>query len=187
MERSRKQRATGIHPDLYDTDHPFLRWYSSYWRLRDASYVARKETSSGMPSGDIFMGEIASRRFSLGADDDNIPALGIAEDDVPSVMALRWTSAAFLRSVNRRDWVALSCTDARLSSAADAGAVPIRLWLPTSIGLLDGWLGVATPPTSLRIVSVGIVRGKPVPSAGSPLAELPLTFKGDWTAHEKAA
>lgn len=127
------------------------------------------------------MGELAARRFSVGIDDDKVPVLGIAEGDADAVMALEWSSAAFLRRVNGRDWIALACRDARIEGARADGAVAMRLWLPSTLGLLDGWIGVPAPST-LRIVEAAIRQGKPVARPGPPLAILPLSLKGVWEA-----
>ena len=40
-------------------------------------------------------------------------------------------------------------------------------------------------PASLRIIEAAIRSGKPIPKGGSPLAILPLSFKGIW--EERAA
>jgi hypothetical protein len=186
MQPSRKQKATGIDLEVFDIDHPFVRWYASFWRLRSARYVSRGQTALGMPSGDIFMGETTSRRFSLGVDDDNIPVLGVSEADIEAFMSLNWVGGAFLRRVQRRDWVALSCPDARMAGSSSPGAVPIRLWLPVTYGLLDGWVGAADLPETLRMAEITVEKGKPEPT-GRPLASLPLTFKGDWSEEIKAA
>lgn len=127
------------------------------------------------------MGELAARRFSVGVDDDKVPVLGIAEGDAEAVMSLEWSSAAFLRRVQGRDWIALACRDARIEGARADGAVGLRLWLPTTLGLLDGWIGVPAPST-LRVVEAAIRQGKPVARSGPPIALLPLSMKGVWEA-----
>jgi hypothetical protein len=180
MQPTRRRRASLAQPDHYAVEHPFLQWYSSYWKLSGARYVERSTTPGAGFSGDIFMGEMAARRFSIGADDDLVPALGIVSEDVEAVMSLQWTSAAFLRRVQRRDWVALSCPDARMENGGAMAEAPIRLWLPTTLGLLDGWIGAQPQPTMLRLVEMEVRKGVPTPRGGPALGLLPLSLKGDW-------
>lgn len=168
-----------LPPEQFDLDHLFIDWYCAYHKLGAARCVTRFEPDGAM-SGDIFMGPLASRRFSIGLDDDRVPVLGVAEDDVGSIMALGWSGAAFLRRVQKRDWIALKCNDARIEGASSGTPVSLRLWLPCLDGLLDGWLDPDSRPSTLRIVSAAIRKGKPIPQTGSPLALLPLGFKGDW-------
>ena len=192
--KSRKRRGPALPPEHFALDNPFIRWYAAYHRRNAARCVG----------SDLFVGELASRRFSLGVDDDKMPTLGIAEDDVEAVTALTWTSAAFLRRVKGpvlgdflagknaentevRDWVALSCKDARIEGSRADAAVGVRLWLPTTKGFLDGWLGVDRPGT-LRIVEASIKRGEPSPTSTPPLGIIPLVYKGIWAdADTKAA
>ena len=180
MQSTRKRRTSQIHSDDYAIDHPFIRWYARYWKPGAASYTERSGAEQGTVSGDVFMGEMASSRFSIGADDDRVPALGISHDDAEAVMSMPWSGAAFLRRVNRRDWIALSCLDARMQGSATPSKVPLRLWLPATIGLLDAWVGMTPVPTSLRVVAIRIIAGKPEPVPGPPLGLLPLSFKGSW-------
>jgi hypothetical protein len=168
MSRSTSRREQVLSPDQFALDSPFVRWYSSYHKRGAAKARGR----------DLFMGELAARRFSIGLDDDRVPVLGIAEDEVEDVMSMDWSTAAFLRRVNGRDWIALSCRDARIEGARAEDAVPLRLWLPTTHGLLDGWVGLVPSPASLRVIEVYIRNGKPVPKGTAPLAVLPLSLKG---------
>lgn len=186
MQTTRKRRAAQISPEHFAVENPFLRWYVSYWKRGAARCVERPGGAPGEVSGDIFMGELAASRFSVGVDDDKVPVLGVAEDDAEAVMSVRWASAAFLRRVQRRDWVALSCPDARIEGGGATSPVPLRLWLPATVGVLDGWLGAEPAPVSLRIVEATIRLGKPLPKGASPLAVLPLSFKGDWESREAA-
>ena len=180
MHPTRRRRNSLAQPDHYAIEHPFLRWYSSYWKMNGARYAERATPGGGAPAGDIFMGEMAARRFSIGADDDLVPSLGVAGEDIEALMSLKWTGAAFLRRVQRRDWIALSCPDARMENGGAAVEVPIRLWLPATLGLLDGWIGAQPQPTTLRIVEIDIRKGVPQPRGGPPLGILPLSLKGDW-------
>lgn len=176
MQRTRKRHGPALPPDQFALDHPFARWYASYHKRGAARCEGR----------DLYMGELAARRFSIGLDDDKVPVLGIAEDDVEAVTALSWAGAAFIRRVRGRDWIALSCKDARIEGARADAAVPLRMWLPTTDGLLDGWRGLAKPPGTLRVVEAYIRLGKPEPKGAAPLYLLPLSFKGAWEAAPEA-
>ncbi len=182
MQRTRKKATELVPADRFAVDDPFVRWYASYWR-QGAARCAERLAKDGTVSGDVFMGELASRRFAVGVDGDKVPLLGVAEEDVDAVMSVRWASAAFLRRVQGRDWIALSCRDARISASASQSPIPLRMFLPSSIGLLDGWVGLSgdQPPT-LRVVETQVARGAPRLKGGAPLAILPLSFKGAWEA-----
>lgn len=181
MQATRKRRTIQLPPDQFDLEHPFIEWFAAYHKRGAASCVAVTD-AAGRSGGDIFMGPIASRRFSIGLADDKVPVLGVAEDDVGAVMSLSWSGAAFVRRVRRRDWVALSCADARIEGASAGVPIAMRMWLPCVDGLLDGWLEIDKRPSTLRVVSAAIRRGKPIPKEGTPLALLPLSFAGDWKA-----
>ncbi len=184
MQRSRKRGGLRITPEQFEVDHPFIRWYASYWTRGAAR--CQERPGSGL-SGDLFMGELAASRFSLGVDDDRVPVLGVADDDAAAIMSVPWTGAAFLRRVRRRDWIALVCHDARIEGSGTATPVQLRLWLPAAIGLLDGWIGVDPVPASLRVIEAAIRKGKPQPKGGGVLAVLPLSFKGMWERETAAA
>jgi len=189
MQKRRKGKGPALSPDQFALDHPFLRWYAAYHKRKAARCVG----------ADLFLGELAARRFSIGVDDDKMPLFGIAEDDVEAVTALPWTSAAFLRRVKGpvlgdfiagpaggadraaevRDWIALSCKDARIEGGRSEGPVGIRLWLPTTRGLLDGWIGAPAPQT-VRIIEAAIRHGKPERTGKPPLGLIPLSLRGAW-------
>lgn len=185
MLGTRRRRAAQINPDLYDMDHPFIRWYVSFWRHDGARCVTRPGDDA--MAGDLFMGEMAASRFSLGVDEDRTPILGVAEGDAEALMAVRWSGAAFLRRVQKRDWVALSCPDARIQNSSSQQMVPLRLWLPATEGMLDAWLGLDPAPATIRLMEVAIRRGQPEAKGGAPLVQLPLSFKGAWQAEQVAA
>ena len=85
-----------------------------------------------------------------------------------------------MRRVQRRDWIALFCPDARMEGGGAHSPVALRMWLPATAGLLDGWLGADPAPSSMRVVEATIHRGKPEPKGTAPLAVLPLALKGSW-------
>jgi hypothetical protein len=172
----KRRRSSRLSPDQFDVDSPFLQWYASYWK-RNAAHCISKDIG-----GDLIMGPLASRRFSIGLDDGNMPLLGIADDEAHAVMSIPWSQAAFLRGVQDRDWVVLFCSDSRITGSGTPEPVSLRLWLPTMSGLLDGWLASEPKPTMLKVIEASIAKGKPTEKGGASLALLPLAFKGVWTS-----
>lgn len=177
----------------FDADNPFLTWFASYHALDKATYKER-QTDTGL-SADIYMSSIASMRFSIGIDtEDKSVILGVSKDIFSSVMAIKWDRMALLKQVkgfdwNRKvtmDWVAFSCPDIRIESSGSPDPVQLRLWLPASTGILNGWIGLDNYPDVIKIQSTDTENGKPVPENNEPI-ELPLYFKGKWTAPEKKA
>lgn len=164
--------------DQFSFENPFIRWFALYHSRGEAKCITR--TKNGVMSADIIMGELASRKFSIGMDDDKIPVLGIAESESDDVMCLPWNSAAFLRKVQGGDWIALACRDARTEGAKAREPIALRLWLPATTGLLDGWIGLEEPPASLRIIETVVTKGKALSKDEPALAMLPLGLKGVW-------
>ena len=164
--------------DQFSFDNSFLRWFALYHSRGEAKCITK--VKDGQISADIMMGELASRKFSIGMDDDKIPVLGIAETESDDVMSLPWHSAAFLRRVQGGDWVALACRDSRVEGAKARDPISIRLWLPTSTGLLDGWIGAEEQPACLKIIETLVRDGKALSKGQDALALLPLGFKGVW-------
>ena len=110
MQRtSRRHGAQRLSPDGFSFENPFVRWYAGHHARGAARCLGRPQGDGRPPAGDLLMGEMAARRFSVGMDDDKVPVLGIAEGDADAVMAMAWSSAAFLRRVQGRDWIALAC------------------------------------------------------------------------------
>ncbi len=175
----RRFRTERLKRDEFRIDAPFLRWYSAYHTRGQAE--CKTTSGPGGPTADFMMGELASRRFSLGVDDDGVIVLGVAEEDSEAVMSIPWVGAAMLRRLASRDWIALSARDGRVEGAKMSSPMQVRLWLPTTSGLLDTWMDEELRPVSLRVIEASIVRGRPLPKGEPPLAILPLTFKGRWT------
>jgi hypothetical protein len=151
-------------------EHPFGAWYAALARVGAAS-------CSGQ---DVVLGERGGKRFAIGVDSDAKPVLGILERDLAAVTAFKWHSAAFVRGHKGRDWVALKCTDARVDGAEEMNPVPLRLWIPVSLGVLEAWTGIVPAPSKLRLRAVASKRGQPTASDRSPVGEIPLLLKGDW-------
>jgi hypothetical protein len=170
MKKIGRRKVPSVTPEQYAVEHPFVRWYATY-QTRGAA------KANGQ---DLMMGPLASKWFSIGVDDDLLPVLGVAEHDVEAIMSMKWTAAFLVRKTKQSDWVVLACQDSRIEAPRSDTAVPIRLWLPASPGLLDGWMDVAQPD-QLKVMEAAIRKGRPEP-VGSPLLTLPLKFKGPWTA-----
>lgn len=165
-------RARSAVPDLPEgvADHPFILWYAALRGMRAARCV--KE--------DIYLDDLGGKRFSIGVDPDATPVIGVLEDDAAPLMSLRWTAAAFVREFRGRDWIALSCRDARAPGALEMNAVPLRLWFPISRGMFAAWDD--SRPSRVKLRAVSATEEGLVPLERGPLAELPLTFKGAWPA-----
>lgn len=165
----------------YAIDHPLIQWYSGHWVNGDADCVQKSTDDSDQSSlVDIYMGEIASSRFSLGVDEDHWPNFGVADSEVEVVMSLAWSKIAFVRNFKKQDWVILACPDARIDKDASINRVALRLWLPASIGIFDGWMDSPMPPNEIRLIETEIRNGVPYPVPYKILATLPLIFKGQW-------
>lgn len=172
--------STSVSPDLYALDSKFLAWYTSYWQHGGMVKEGIKFSGIGNDNNvDIFFTPLASTRFGLGISPDGIPLFGIPNDEGDFFMALLWDEAAFLRrAINRDDWIALACHDARFSK--DMGApVMLRLWFQVSRGLFDGWLKTEEKPKKLTLVEMNpAVAGGRNFSAKQILTLLPLSFLG---------
>lgn len=144
--------------------HPFLNWYASLWSMGAA-------TASGK---DIILDDAAGKRFGIGVDEGGIPVLAMLADDEPPLTSIRWASAALIRKHRNRDWIALSCKNAKDND--DGAPVPVRLWIPVPYGVLDAWYEFS--PSQLRVRRMLIKKGRPVCPDGPPLMQLSLTTKG---------
>lgn len=173
MPYSQKMKRKEIRVDNLDVDHPFLHWLTSYHR-------AGAVTAKGY---DIKMTELASKRFSLGVDADGSIFFGLPEDDLEAFLSVQWSKAFFLRYVEKKDWVAFMCKDIRPEGALCDEPIKIRLWLPCTKGLLDGW--AKTEVASIKIIETFIRKGKPHPKSETPIAVLPLKKDGVWPKNDE--
>src|SRR3546814_770538 len=126
-----RRRSRTAVPDVPagTSDHPFISWYAGLRSLRAAR----------CHGDDIFLDDLGGKRFAIGVDPDATPVIGFLEDDVSALTSIRWTAVAFVREHKGRDWLALSCRDARVSGAQEMNPVPLRLWIPISRGMLAAW------------------------------------------------
>jgi hypothetical protein len=173
-------RPTRLKREEFHFDHPFLMWFAAHHARGQGATKATPMGGSGTPGVDFIMGELASRRFSIGVDSAGEVALGIARDEIESIMSIPWGRAALLRQVQGQEWVVLHCADARLLNSKLSEPLSWRLWLPASSALFDGWLAIKTRPETMLVVEANIIKGRPMPTGEHPVGSLPLSFKGRW-------
>ena len=105
----------------YNLNHPFLIWYASLANLQSVEIRGK----------DLLLDDFAARRFGVGivvdGKNEGLPVLGVAVNDLSSVLSLEWTSAGIILGHNKRDWLALSAKDIRDSNSASM-EIPLRLW-----------------------------------------------------------
>lgn len=166
---STRRKINAVSWDEYDLSHPFFAWFAAH-HARDAGVCV---------GNDLIMSELASRRFAIGLDADDVALLGIAAEDVDAMMCVNWSAAAFVRNYKSRDWIALASKDIRVDTESSSSPQPVRLWLPATEGLLKAWEGEPVP-TRLRIIKVFIKKGEPKDAGGKPLKEVALALKGSW-------
>ncbi len=144
--------------------NPFLRWLAGIWRLGGAT-----------PRGkDIVLGEVASGRFAIGTGEDGLVVLGVQKQDARAVTAMQWTGAALVRNHEGRDWIALSCRDARHEESGAPEPIAMRMWIPVPYQIMEAL--AQTNPSKLEAALIE-EDGKEM-SAGKRLFALPLTLKG---------
>ena len=174
---TRRMSWERMDPDAMSFDDPFLRWFSAHFSRGQAKAIQRRDVA-GI---DFLMGGYASSRFSLGADDDGTPLLGVCSYEAEALERCHWVDAAFLRGMRGGDWVVLRTADVRTDEPLREDSIPARLWLPAMPGILDGWLDSSPLPTALRLMRTRVERGKALLEADKPFCEIPLVFKGNWT------
>jgi hypothetical protein len=179
--------------DAFQADNLFLQWYASYLALGEADYYDRP-SDKGL-SADIYMSSRASMRFSIGIDDnDSSIVFGIAHDIVENMLSLNWNLIAFLKQVKGyqkgklviQDWVALSCPDIRAENSGSPEPIALRIWFPTTTGILDGWSGLPKEQyaNAIRLFSTNFKNGVPIADE-KELKSIPLVFKGKWDMPSK--
>lgn len=145
------------------TEHPLIVWYAGLMKM-DA---ARFEGS------DMVLGDLGGKRFAIGvAAPDGIPLLCCLDRDKEALMAVAWTSAAMVFGHKDRDWIALSCKDVRVRGSSEMESVPLRLWIPLTLGRLDPWKDHSPDKMTISAMKTR-KKGSPVPS-GAPLASIPM-------------
>lgn len=148
-----------------ERSHPFVEWYAALWHCNAISYSGK----------DILLDDMGAARFGMGVDEDGTPVLGVLVHDRQGLLSLDWQSAGFIRNHKGRDWVALSCKDARITDAGAEDPVPLRLWIPVPVAVLDTWY--ESKPKTLRLRLMKKAADRPICAGGPPLKELPLTVK----------
>ena len=154
-------------------DNSFFRWYASHHARGQAKAVPFK---GGL---DLIMDTYASARFSLGLDEDQVAALGVPPEECEALKRCKWADIAFLRRLRGGDWVVLRTMDIRTDEPSSGAALAARIWLPIMPGLLHEWAGDVPRPTSLRLCTTLIERGKALRDGSKPWAEAPLVYKGE--------
>lgn len=142
--------------------HPLLKWYG---QLHEWGVEAK--------GADIVLSTLAAARFAIGADRDGCPVLGVLNDDMPAVLSVDWKKASLLRNFKRKDWLALTTPDARLTVAGRD--MPLRLFIPIVAELAD--LFEPFEGSTLRIRTMKVAKGKPVVSKGEPRAKLDFSVR----------
>jgi len=148
-------------------DHPLITWYSAL-KTRGAATV---------DGSDIVLNDLGGRRFGLSAAAGGIPVLCCGGFDLRTMRSIRWTSAAFVLAHKGRDWVALSSRDIRIPGSGEKEPVPLRVFIPVTIGRLDAWK--ERPPTRLRLSAMESGKGASR-TVGETVAEIPLKVIGKW-------
>lgn len=158
--------------------HPLVTWYATL-RRADAARVDLVEIEvdgNKVDGTDVVLGDLGGRRFGLSVTKDGEPLLCCLGDDVAAIRSVPWTSAAMAFGFKGRDWIALSCKDARVKGSSEMNPAPIRLWIPISTGRLDAWRDVA--PRRVLVAAMASGRGKEARVDGAPFAELPMKMIG---------
>jgi hypothetical protein len=147
-------------------ENPFLLWVL---KLHSVKGLEIKQGAGG--TKDIILDASGSRRFGLGVY-ETIPYLGYVDTDREALESVRWSTAAILLGKQGKDWVALSCKDARPEDSQAMNPVPIRLFVEVSVGRLAAWKDANPTELALGTVSRN-AKGEPV-FADSPLRKVPL-------------
>ncbi len=170
-----------VHWEDFDIDLPFIRWYAAYHSRGAAKFEGNN----------LIMGPLASKRFSIGADEEGNPVFGIPDEEKSMFLEIPWTGAAFIRKHKGHDWIVFATTTLHDKSFS------MKLWFPTMPGVLAGWerAGLSVEqelasdetqdPVRLILVDVVFKKGQPYYTPGNELLHLPLTLKN--FAHQKIA
>lgn len=150
------------------TENPFLIWVLSLDSMK--AIELRASGSDGLVK-DIILDIQGARRFGLGIH-ENTPYFGYVDQVREAIESVKWTSAAILYGKQGKDWVALSSTDARSDTTVGMNPIPIRLFVPVSIGRLAAWKELA--PTEIAIGHMTANKKGEATFATSPFRNLPL-------------
>lgn len=148
-------------------DNPFLLWVLLLNNVNAVEVKANPHTGAK----DIILGVQGSRRFGVAAVDGQ-PYLGYVDTDKSAIEAVKWTTAALLFSKQDKDWIALSSADARMDTTQAMNPVPLRLFIPVSMGRLAAWKEIMPKELAIGPMSRND-KGEAVMSA-SPYRKLSL-------------
>lgn len=146
------------------TDHPLIVWYAGLMRIDAAKFEGT----------DLVLEDLGGKRFALGVESDGTPLLCCLERDKEAISSVAWTSAAMIFGHKDRDWIALSCKDVRVRGSSEMNAVPVRMWIPLTLGRLDPWKDHS--PSKMSIASMKT--GQKGTVAGKPFISLPMKIIG---------
>lgn len=163
-----------MEPDSMSFDNPFLRWFAAH-HSRGAATAIRRKDAEGV---DITMGPAASRRISVGMDDDFSVLLGMEHHEQEIFSTLRWVDGALLRRTRGGDWIVLRTPDIRTDEPMSPDPIPARLWLPVQPNLITMFRDVEPPV--MKLVRTDIREGKALLTPDPPWLEIPILKKGRW-------
>jgi len=146
--------------------HPLLDYLASLSRIGVTAQIEKEKGRT-----DIVLGTLGSSTFACAIEPDGSFALGVPERDLPKLMSVTWASAALIRGLNDRDFIALSCRD--LGGPAPQSA---RLFLNVTVEVAD--IIAAAAPLTLRLRPMRVVRGTPMAPKGGPSAEMKFSVIG---------
>lgn len=149
-------------------DNPFLLWVL---KLNGVGAVEIKASGQGGATKDVILGPEGGRRFGLGFH-GKIPCLGYVDTDRSAIEHIRWTSAAMLLDKGGKDFIALSCIDARPDQNAPTDPVPLRLFVPVSRDRMAEWRNAS--PKELSIAPITRNKKREAVFPASPFRTLPL-------------
>jgi hypothetical protein len=104
---------------------------------------------------DMVLGDLGGKRFAIGIEPDGTPLLCCLDRDKEALSSVSWTSAAMIFNQKDRDFIVLSCKDVRVRGSAEMNAVPVRLWVPLTLGRLDPWKDHKPEKLSLGTMKAG--------------------------------
>ena len=170
-------KATERPMNEMNLETPFIDWFARHAVVNEAEYH----------SGDIKMGPAISRRLSIGIDDNLRTIIGMPEYEMSIFESFDINKVLFAKNMMQGDWLIICTPD--LTNGRDEDPLtkkqtpmPIRIWIPVSIGLLDGWYGTKNDVFFCETV---IRDGVPFIREETPFASCPLEFIGNWAGIEE--
>jgi hypothetical protein len=148
------------------TDHPLIVWYAGLMKMDAAKFEG----------SDIVLADLGGKRFAIGVEPDGTPLLCCLDRDKEALTSVSWTSAVMVFGHKDRDWIALSCKDMRVRGSSEMNSVPVRLWVPLTLGRLDPWKDHA--PDKMTIATMKAGKKGAVTVSGSAFANVPMKMIG---------